>query len=98
MRAHLSPIEFVRLENWCAIPDGKHSNGGIQQRRHKWKAQLDQRRGHLTIHERRQPTPAEERYVDLDDGDVEMIRTLRAKPGKGSWQRQMQAIFGGVQL
>ena len=98
LRAHLSPIEFVRLENWCAVPDGKHKNGGVQDRRRKWKQQLDQRRGHLTLKERRDPVPQDERYIDLDDTDVEMIRGMRAKPAKGSWQRDMQAIFGGISL
>lgn len=98
MRAFLSPLEFVRLENFCAVQDGKHKSGGVQNRRRAWKAQLDARRGHLTMRERVGRTPVDDRYIDLDDDDIEFIRRLRANPRAGGWQRDLLRIFGGVAL
>jgi hypothetical protein len=97
MRAWLSPREFTTLVNWCETPDGKHRNGGMQNARRKWSAQLRDR-GILGTQVRAAPVSAGERYLDLDDADIAMIRAMRAHPNKGGWQRDMRAIFGGTTL
>lgn len=98
MKVWLSPRAFAALEAFCRTPDGKHKAGGIQNRRRKWKEQLDMRRGHMTQRERNGPTPEADRWLELDEGDVESIKSMRERPQRGTWQRQLQTIFGGIDL
>lgn len=92
MRVALGAREFARLENFCAVQNGKHENGGVQNRRARWKAQLDARRswssGGLV--------PAEDRWLEVTDDDAAFIRKFRAEPKKGGWQRAIMEIFGGA--
>lgn len=98
MRAFLTAREFAKLENWCAVSDGVHKSGGVQNYRRKWREQLDARRGHMTHRQRTSETPADERWIDLDESDIDFITKLRSKPKDGGWQRDLMAIFGGVQF
>lgn len=97
MRAGLNGREFALLVNWCEIPPKKHERGGIQDRRARWLAQLAARNitGKMV---RAGEVPADDRYIDLDDGDIEMLRQMRTNPSKGGWQKAMFNIFGSVRL
>jgi hypothetical protein len=99
MRVYLGPRAFAKLERWCAVPNtGKHKTGGMQDRRARWKAQLDQRRGHLTARERAGPTSDAERWIEITVADAASIRNCIRDPKGGGYQRDMRDIFGGVVL
>lgn len=97
MIATFTPREFTKLVNWCETPAGKHRHGGIQDRRRKWMEQLHER-GVYGPRVRVGDCTDADRWLELDEGDIAVIKNLRANPGKGSWQRDMLAIFGGVPL
>jgi len=83
-RLFLGPRQFAKLEAWVAVPNKKHHNGGMQERRARWKAQLDKRGG---------ATPDEERWLDVSAKDLLFISVCRTHPKKGGWQRDIADIF-----
>lgn len=92
-RLFLGPRQFAKLENWCAVPNARHQHGGMQDRRARWKAQLDARRGHLTARQRGGKTADEDRWLDVDAKDLLFIAVCVASPKKGGWQAAIADIF-----
>jgi hypothetical protein len=92
-RLFLGPRQFAKLESWCAVPNKKHHNGGMQDRRARWKEQLDKRRGHLTPRQRGGATSAEDRWLDVSAKDLLFISVCRSHPKKGGWQHDIADIF-----
>jgi hypothetical protein len=92
-RLFLGPRQFAKLEAWVAVPNKKHQSGGMQERRARWKAQLDKRRGHLTPRQRGGATAAEERWLDVTNKDLLFISVCRTHPKKGGWQHDIADIF-----
>lgn len=95
MKIYLGPLEFVRLENFCAIANGRHDSGGMQNIRKNWRDQLDDRRGHLTRRERLGATPPEDRWVDLDEAGLRFVRKCLVTKKAGGWQHDVFDIFAG---
>jgi hypothetical protein len=94
-RVHLGPRQFAKLENWVSVPDGKHQSGGMQGHRRRWREQLSARRGHLTARQRGGETPAEDRWIDIDDDGREFIVSCIGSVKVGGWERSIRDIFDG---
>lgn len=92
-RLFLGPRQFAKLENWCAVPNAKHDRGGVQDRRARWKAQLDARRGHLTPRQRGGRTADEDRWLDVTAKDLLFISVCVGNRRRGGWQGAIADIF-----
>lgn len=95
MRVFLPARNWILLEAFIAVPDKKHSAGGLQNRRRRWKTQLDERfsdrdkwaRGAVA-----RDTP-NECFIDLDDDDVDFIQRTLGNANGGGFQGSIADVF-----
>lgn len=75
----LPPWSFARLMKLVTDPDRIHQKGGVQDRKRKWRAAINE--------------PA--RSIELDADDIDWIQRQVSNQKNGGWQLKMRDIFAG---
>jgi len=93
IRVALPPRQWTLLEAFCRVPDGKHTSGGLQNHRRKWKQQIDARLAHLDKWERGSLKDPALRFIDLDAHELAFVHRTIANANGGGFQSQVADIF-----